>query len=604
MNDVIRQLPDSVANQIAAGEVIQRPASVVKELVENSVDAGATEIQVVIKDAGRTLIQVVDNGCGMSVTDARLAFNRHATSKIQSAADLFDLHTMGFRGEALPSICSISQVELRTRRPSDSVGTRILISGEEIESQTPDVCAAGCNIMVRNLFYNIPVRRRYLKKDATEMARIIQEFERLALVNPSVELTLTHNGVTIHHLHPANLKQRIVDLFGKHLDSQLIPVETDTPLVRLSGFIVRPENCRKRGYLQYLFVNGRNMRHPVFHKAIEQCYEGIIDADEQPTYFIDFAVDPTAIDVNVHPTKKEINFEQEQSIRQILYAAVKETLGRFNSAPEIDFSTLTEEYRPEIPAFGSHKPDTSRPARPATDYNPFAQRVENWEELYRNFTSQRQEALSQAEGEQSLINLEEQPACEPAETGEGALLPVGRRYVAMAVPGGMRVIDIHRAHFTVLHQRFSQMLAAGEEVPSQRLLFPESVELDASRHPLMEELEPQLAAAGFDVAPLGQGAWAINAVPLVVDAVNPAELITTIVNEAAEQQSASAAEGIADRVATGMARAAAVRANRTLSEPELQHLVSELMSLAMPGFTPDGLPTFTVIAESDLEKMI
>jgi len=338
VSDVIKLLPDSVANQIAAGEVIQRPASVVKELVENAVDAGATEIQVIIKDAGRTLVQVVDNGTGMSATDARLAFERHSTSKIRQADDLFSLHTMGFRGEALASICAVSQVDLRTMRREDNVGTRLIINGSKVESQQPEACAPGSNMMVRNLFFNVPARRKFLKKDSVEMSNIIHEFERLALVNPTLELTLVHNDVTLHRLPPANMRQRIVDLFGKQLNDKLIPVETDTSIVRISGFIVRPEHCRKRNALQYLFVNGRNMRHPYFHKAVMQCYEGLVPADEQPTYFLDFNVDPQTIDVNIHPTKNEIKFEQEQSIRQILYAAVKETLGRFATAPEIDFA--------------------------------------------------------------------------------------------------------------------------------------------------------------------------------------------------------------------------------------------------------------------------
>jgi len=308
MSDVIKLLPDSVANQIAAGEVIQRPASVVKELVENAVDAGATEIKIIIKDAGRTLIQVVDNGTGMSATDARLAFERHATSKITRADDLFALHTMGFRGEALASICAVAQVDMRTMRHGENVGTRLIINGSKVESQQPEACAPGTNLMVRNLFYNVPARRKFLKKDSVEMSNILHEFERLALVNTQIELSLIHNDVTVHSLPRGNLKQRIVALFGKSLDSQLIPVETDTSLVRICGFVVRPEHSRKRGALQYFFVNGRNMRHPYFHKAVCQCYEGLIPADTQPTYFIDLTVEPGSIDVNIHPTKNEIKF--------------------------------------------------------------------------------------------------------------------------------------------------------------------------------------------------------------------------------------------------------------------------------------------------------
>ena len=310
-NDVIKLLPDSVANQIAAGEVIQRPASVVKELVENAVDAGATRIQIILKDAGRTLIQVVDNGCGMSATDARLAFERHSTSKISDASDLFSLHTMGFRGEALASIAAIAQVDLRTMRHGDSIGTRLLINGSKVESQQPEACAPGSNMMVKNLFFNVPARRKFLKKDSVELSNIMHEFERLALVNTHIEFTITHNDVVLHQLMGGALLQRIGMLFGKSIEKQVLPVVTDTSIVKIDGFVSRPENARKRGALQYFMVNGRNMRHPYFHKAVMTCYEQLIPAEEQPNYFINFTVDPETIDVNIHPQKHEIKFENE-----------------------------------------------------------------------------------------------------------------------------------------------------------------------------------------------------------------------------------------------------------------------------------------------------
>lgn len=609
MNDVIKLLPDSVANQIAAGEVIQRPASVVKELVENSVDAGATEIQVIIKDAGRTLVQVVDNGSGMSPTDARLAFERHSTSKIRQADDLFTLHTMGFRGEALASICAVSQVDLRTMRSGDKVGTRLLINGSRVESQQPEACAPGSNMMVRNLFYNVPARRKFLKKDAVEMSNIIREFERLALVNPGVELTLVHNDVTLHRLPPANLRQRIVDIFGKPLNDKLIPVETDTDLVKIRGFIVRPEHCRKRNALQFFFVNGRNMRHPYFHKAIMQTYEGLIAADEQPTYFLDFVVDPKTIDVNIHPTKNEIKFEQEQSIRQILFAAVKETLGRFATAPEIDFATLSDDARIDIPAPGS---SGLRPPAVGSGewgvgggYNPFSrqQSARNWEELYKNFTEARSEALlPDLAGEQSLINDgPDAPAPLPA-----AIIPVGRRYVAMADPRGLRIIDLHRAHQAVLYERLSATLASGEKMSSQRLIFPEKVTLGTVYDPIMDELEPRLAEAGFDIAPLGGGTWSVNAVPAIVDDANPGELLSAIVSEAADavESADTPMTSPLDRIAAGMARAGAFKATRALSEAEIRHIVNQLTGLKTPGFTPDGAPTFTVVSDTEISGML
>lgn len=603
MSDVIKLLPDSVANQIAAGEVIQRPASVVKELVENAVDAGATEIQVIIKDAGRTLVQVVDNGSGMSPTDARLAFERHSTSKIRRADDLFSLHTMGFRGEALASICAVSQVDLRTMRRADKVGTRLLINGSKVESQQPEACAPGSNIMVRNLFFNVPARRKFLKKDSVEMSNIIHEFERLALVNPEVELSLIHNDVTLHSLPPANLRQRIVDLFGKQLNDKLVPVDTDTDLVRLHGFIVRPEHCKKRNALQFLFVNGRNMRHPYFHKAIMQTYEGLIPADEQPTYFLDFTVDPQTIDVNIHPTKNEIKFEQEQAIRQILYAAVKETIGRFSTAPEIDFDSLSDPARPEIPVPGRFQVGTGQ-GQVNTGHR--APGTENWEELYRNFTAARREAmLPDLGGEQSLLNSAD---AEPefGDTTPTAPIPVGRRYAAMSDPRGLRIIDLRRAHQAVLYESILATLHSGTPISSQRLIFPEKVTLGTVYNPIIEELEPQLAATGFDIAPLGGGTWSINAVPAIVDDANPGELLTAIVNE-----SADAVEGAdtpmtpaLDRIAAGMAKAGAFKATRTMTDAEITHLIGRLMALKTPGFTPDGNPTFTVLSDTEIASLL
>lgn len=402
MSDIIRLLPDSVANQIAAGEVIQRPASVVKELVENSIDAGAMSVSIILKDAGRTLIQVVDNGSGMSATDARLAFERHSTSKITDAADLFSLHTMGFRGEALASICAVSQVELITMQKGESLGTKLVISGSKVELQEPCASTPGSNMSVRNLFFNVPARRKFLKKDSVELSNIVHEFERLALVNPDHDFELIHNETLIHKLLRGSLKQRIGQLFGKTVERQLIPIEVDTPIVKINGFIGLPENARKRNALQYFFVNGRNMRHPYFHKAVMSCYEQLIAADAQPNYFLSFTVDPSTIDVNIHPTKNEIKFENEQSIWQILGAAVRESLGKFNAVPSIEFDI---EDSPEIPVFNpdagaSHGLDIDE------NYNPFAvqskstsvrsssindvlrQTSSDWEKLYEGFSKE------------------------------------------------------------------------------------------------------------------------------------------------------------------------------------------------------------------------
>lgn len=623
MSDVIKLLPDSVANQIAAGEVIQRPASVVKELVENAVDAGATEIKIIIKDAGRTLIQVVDNGTGMSATDARLAFERHATSKITRADNLFALHTMGFRGEALASICAVAQVDMRTMRHGENVGTRLIINGSKVESQQPEACAPGTNLMVRNLFYNVPARRKFLKKDSVEMSNILHEFERLALVNTQIELSLIHNDVTVHSLPRGNLKQRIVALFGKSLDSQLIPVETDTSLVRICGFVVRPEHSRKRGALQYFFVNGRNMRHPYFHKAVCQCYEGLIPADTQPTYFIDLTVEPGSIDVNIHPTKNEIKFEQEQSIRQILFAAVKETLGRFNAAPSIDFDTATDEaadIENHIPALGSSAspsynstPHSTPPKAADTSYNPFRQNdfaqppasLHNWEELYKNFTAESRLAIEELESSRLNIDNGSDDDINPDDTSTGSdaseLMRVQNRYIAMADPRGLRLIDIRRAHITVLYERYMQATPA--TFASQRLIFPEQVTVNPDKAPLLEEILPSLESMGFDMAPLGSNIWSINGVPSVADDLNPAELITSVLADIADERTDDASSTLRSLLSLSLARATAFRPDRPLSDAEMHHLSAELMSLKLPGFTPSGQPTFILLTPSDIEKL-
>ena len=372
--DTIHLLPDSVANQIAAGEVIQRPASVVKELVENAVDAGAHRIDIVAVDAGRTSLQVIDDGKGMSETDARMAFERHATSKIQQAADLFTLTTMGFRGEALPSIASVAQVELTTRMADSELGTHLVLEGSRVVSQEPTACAVGANFIVKNLFFNVPARRKFLKTNQTELSNITSELERIVLVHPDIAFTLTHNGSTLLSLTPSGLKQRIASVFGNRLADSLLPVEVETPMVSICGFVGKPEASRKRGLQQYFFVNNRYMRHPYFHRAVQEAFARLIPSDEQVPYFIYFDVPPADIDVNIHPTKTEIKFENEQAIWQILLAAVREALGRFNAVPTIDFDT---EGRPaDIPVFNPLDTSRQTPLQPPTvkvnpTFNPF-----------------------------------------------------------------------------------------------------------------------------------------------------------------------------------------------------------------------------------------
>lgn len=635
MSDIIRLLPDSVANQIAAGEVIQRPASVVKELVENSVDAGADHIQVIIRDAGRTLIQVVDNGKGMSPMDARMSFERHATSKIVDAADLFSLHTMGFRGEALASIAAVAQVELLTMRKEDTVGTRLVINGSKLETQEDAATAPGANMMVKNLFFNVPARRKFLKKDSVEMSNIVHEFERLALVNPGIDLTLIHNDTVVHQLLRGSMKQRIGGLFGKGMERQLVPVATETSIVKVSGFVGLPENARKRGVLQYLFVNGRNMRHPYFHKAVMHCYEQLIRPDEQPNYFLNFEVDPSTIDVNIHPTKNEIKFENEQPIWQILVAAIKESLGKYNIASAIDFDADNEL---DIPAFNPRS-NASNDFGPTEAYNPFAEQsspatpskptstpggwerdtrkaVDNWESLYESFRSATEsptvapdiESAAFVPGESevvaSRINL---------ITDAGSLLPdesrveiprliqVAGKYILSQGRNGIMIVNQRRAHIRVLYDRLVKK-EGNEKLPSQAVMFPEVVQLAKGDSKLLEENLGEIESAGFDLSYLGDESWGINGVPGVVPVASSGELLQSIVSDLKEETT-GALEGVRHSIALNIAKASAMAPGKVMTDSEMEHLLSDLWSVATPMYTPDGLKVFAEISVEELDKL-
>ncbi len=635
MSDVIKLLPDSVANQIAAGEVIQRPASVIKELVENSIDAGATSVTIVLKDAGRTLIQVIDNGVGMSDTDARLAFERHATSKIQRADDLFALHTMGFRGEALASIAAIAQIDLRTMHKEASIGTRIIINGSKVESQEPEACVQGCNIMVKNLFFNVPARRKFLKKDSVELSNIMREFERLALVNTGVDFTLISNDVTLHSLRRASLKQRIVDLFGKNLDKQLIPVDTDTSIVSINGFIGLPENARKRNVLQYFMVNGRNMRHPYFHKAVMQCYEHLIPADEQPNYFINLRVDPETIDVNIHPTKNEIKFENEQPIWQILTAAIRESLGKFNAAPSIDFDV---EDAPDIPVFA---PDATAPhdVQLDTAYNPFANPVmphssfhnsaretsttgsressfthksshdlRNWEQLYDDFVKKRDDGyasmleskLNNSSAEETLLNNNPidcvtQPA--PSQT-----LQLKNSYILTPSRDGLMIIDQHRAHVRILYDTYLQKAREGSFV-SQSTMFPDMVELSGAQNAVLTDIAPSLEELGFNISPLGGNTWSINGVPSILKDSNPRDILLSMIENVTETGE-ELASAMHEKIALSLAKSSAIKRGQTLSPDEMDRIISDLFRLPTPAVTPYGKQVFTILPLDNISKLL
>lgn len=623
MSDVIRLLPDSVANLIAAGEVIQRPASVVKELVENSVDAGADNIQIIIKDAGRTLIQVIDNGCGMTPTDARLAFERHATSKIKVANDLFSLHTMGFRGEALATIAAVAEVDLRTMPHGETIGTRLIINDAKVESQEPEACVPGSNMMVKNLFSRQPARRKFLKKDSVELSHIIHEFERLALVNLDVEFTLMHNGTVLHKLPKSPMKQRIGDLFGKSVGQQLIPVETETSIVKISGFVGLPENARRRNALQYFFVNGRNMRHPYFHRAVMQCYDQLISSESHPTYFLNFTVNPQAIDVNIHPTKNEIKFEDEQAIWQILAAAVKESLGKFNAVPAIDFDSVDV---PDIPAFA---PNTS--ADPAfkldATYNPFEQpytspmggtsgsvmndwnrerkaATNDWEKLYQQFENATDAEPFLTETHESRLNTET-PGNDSFDFGEHkssvGVMQLRNKYIITPSHNGLMVIDQHRAHERILYDRFLNMIECGT-FTSQSLIFPEAIDLTPAQHVMLESIAPQLSELGWNISCLGPNSWAINGQPTVIEDKNPIEVLLSILADFIETGQPIADE-IASRTAQSLASAASIQPGQALSIEEMDRLLSDLFKLSSPGYTADGRTVLSVITYDDISRL-
>lgn len=629
--DVIRLLPDSVANQIAAGEVIQRPASVVKELVENAVDAGATSIQVIVKDAGRTLIQVVDNGKGMSDTDARMAFERHATSKIEKADDLFSLHTMGFRGEALASIAAVAQVDLRTMPHGATAGTRLIINGSKVESQTPEACLPGTNMMVKNLFFNVPVRRKFLKRDSVELSNILREFERLALVNPTVDFEFVNNDSTVHRMLGSSVKQRILDLFGKGLDKQLLPVSTATPIVKIEGFVGRPEHSRKRNALQYLMVNGRHMRHPYFHKAIISCFEQLISPDSQPNYFLSFTVDPQTIDVNIHPTKNEIKFENEAPIWQILTAAVKEALGRFNAVPGIDFDAVDA---PDIPVFnpnehGQHSVEIDRTYNPFSQSKPSANSwsggssnslrstgvTADWERLYEGFmgstiaeTEPREADLqSKISFESVEANLLPDPDAAGPDmandlTDTSGTIQVRNRYIVSPTSSGLMVIDQHRAHVKVLYEQFIAKLVTGN-IPTQRLMFPEIIELSASQSSLMNDMAPRMAECGFEVSFLGDNSWSVTSQPSMLGGGNPRETLVQILSDMGQGMPDGEPQRWQSLLSLSMAKSVAIRPGQRLSPEEREHLLSQLMQLPTPNFTPDGLTIISLIKADTLASM-
>ena len=611
MKDIIQLLPDSVANQIAAGEVVQRPSSVVKELMENSIDAGASKVQVIVSDGGRTLIQVIDDGKGMSEIDARLAFERHATSKIKSAEDLFSLSTMGFRGEALASIAAVAQVELLTKRPDDELGTAVAISGSRLEQQEPVMVPAGSNFKVKNLFYNIPARRKFLKSIQTEFNNIVTEFERVALINCGIEFNLSHNGAEVISLPPSSFRQRIVNLFGKKINKELVEVEVVTPLINIKGFVGTPESARKKGALQYFFVNGRYMRHPYFAKAVNSAFEDIIPQGEQVPFFLCIDVEPSRIDVNIHPTKTEIKFENESDLWKIISAAVREALGRFNATPSLDFD---DDNIPDIPVMDISGTESTPVSAPRVSYNPgynpFKNRMpdyrksdSSWEMLYEDASDSKPLDLSPFED--TALFESETPLYNANDDASFVeeYVPMSQykgQYILIPVKSGLMWVHQRRAHIRVLFEKYKEQIRDKRAV-SQGLLFPERVDVTLNESVTIENIQEELSFLGFDISSLGGGSFAINGVPSGIEGLSPVKLLMDIVHGVMDETNNAKAK-IDERIALSMAKDVAVVAGQLLSAEEMTSLVDDLFRTAMPSITPDGQTIVYIMPDKDIER--
>ena len=587
--DIIHLLPDSIANQIAAGEVIQRPASVVKELMENAIDAGADNIQVIIKDGGRSLIQVIDNGKGMSETDARMAFERYATSKIETAHDLFALRSLGFRGEALASIAAVAQVELKTRRKEDETGTLLQIAGSKLEKQETIAVNAGSNFAVKNLFFNIPARRKFLKTNETEFKNILTEFERVALVYPQIAFALQHNDTEIFSLPVSGLKQRIVHLMGKKIAQSLLPLNIQTSYIKMSGFIGTPTSSKPRNAAQYFFVNGRYMRHAYFHRAVTLVFESVIPPGNQPNYFIYMEVDPAGIDVNIHPTKTEIKFENEQILFQILASAVKETIAvpdlEFDREEAIDMPVYTKDRNPSDPPNISLRPD----------YNPFKESrsagysSKNWDVLY-----------SEAKVETSAATVPLLPVDSQPTFAVQEILQFKGRYWIISLKSGLAIIDRRRAHIRILFDDFLHRMNRQQGL-SQKLIFPETIAFTPKEATVIPHLLDDLAFIGFDLDDLGDNSYTINGVPAGLENVNPVETLQDMVDKALET-GCEVHEEIMEALALALAQKAAIPYGKNLPDDEAQALIAQLFASSSPNYTPDGKVIVSILSEDELGK--
>lgn len=607
MADVIQLLPDSIANQIAAGEVVQRPASVVKELLENSIDAGARNINLIVREGGKGLIQVIDDGLGMSETDARLCFERHATSKIREAADLFNIRTMGFRGEALASIAAVAEVELRTRRAVDEVGTEVNISASELVNQQPVACSTGTQIAVKNLFFNVPARRKFLKSDSVELKHIITEFQRVALAYPEVAFSLSHNGSELYRLPASGLKQRIIGLFGKTINQHLVDCSTQTSIVNIGGYIGKPEGAKKAAGEQFFFVNGRFMKNPFLHKAVMNAYNRLLPPDTYPSYFIYFDIDPQSIDVNIHPTKTEIKFEDERMIWQILHAAVRESLGKFSVVPPIDFDSAPGF---DIPYLPKNAPVTFPTIDVDPSYNPFDEHNRNvrkphsadklresatgWEQLFTDLPQDPTPIQTRIE------TFESEGMLSKAPENTNRFYQFKGKYILTTVKSGLMVIDQKRAHERILYEQYISGMQADINL-KQRELFPQAIELLPADFELLMSKADELSYLGMEISNLNHNTISVNSMPVSSSVTDPAKLVENLLAIMHENQ-ALPFDDAKHRIALTMAKASAIGYGKQLSQFEMQEIVDKLFACHEPNLTPDGKKIIVILELDDIDS--
>lgn len=615
MPDIIQLLPDSVANQIAAGEVIQRPASVVKELLENAVDSGATRIKLIIKDAGKTLIQVIDNGCGMSETDARLCFERHATSKIKEACDLFNIRTMGFRGEALASISSIAQVELKTKRAGEETGTSLIVEGTEVKSQ--EVCQfnEGTSFSVKNLFFNVPARRNFLKSNNVETSHILEEFHRVALAFPNLYLEMHHNNTEIYRLPPSPLKQRIISIFGSHYNQKLLPVKLESGICNLTGFAGKPETARKTRGEQFFFVNNRFIRHHYINHAVVSAYTDLIPGGTHPGYFIFIDIDPKQIDINIHPTKTEIKFLDDKNVYAVMKAAVRQSLGKFSATPSLDFNI---QQNLDIPPLKKGETVKQPTININQNYNPFETKKnkapspalslreqtnrENWEKLYSRHASNQPELpqiTRQEEPVQQIINPDWENTGHHQTTRQ--YMQLHASYILVQVKSGIMIVDQQLAHERILFEHFIAIFEKRETLPRQQQLFPQVIELSTVDAALMKEISEDIKITGFDIDEFGAGSFVVNGIPSGMTDNNIKQVLEGLL-ENFRQSKNTDTQSRNIIIAKSLAKNLSLKRGKPMQQEEMVSLIDRLFACKIPHASVDGKLTVTIITLDELEK--